>query len=242
MILSRLCRSSATGPTARRTKKMIKFRNLRADEIEVRIGQNFNNGKVSLLLYQDARCGLNILDETVGAENWSCNYSRQGDTLFCSIGIFVREHNSFVFKSDAGDESNIEKVKGESSDAFKRACVRWGIGRELYSAPKIIVESDNKYERFSVSEIGYDSKDRISTLSIVDSKGTEVYRLEDGVRQKIKDIDPVEVLTAVCSELKEEGENYKELGKFFNYYREKIANFDSVNVYVIKKLWTKWKH
>jgi hypothetical protein len=38
-----------------------------------------------------------------------------------------------VFKSDCGTESNTEKEKGESSDSFKRACVNWGIGRELYT-------------------------------------------------------------------------------------------------------------
>lgn len=219
---------------------MIKFRNLRAEEIEVRIGQVFNNGNVSLLLFQTARVGMDILDETVGPENWCCNYSRQGNSLFCSIGIYIKEHNAFVYKADAGDESNIEKVKGESSDAFKRAAVRWGIGRELYSAPRIIVPCDNKYEKFSVQEINYDAKDRICDLVITDSKGNVVFNFHYGVQVKIPDIDPVEVLTSVCTELREEGESYKELGKFYKYYEKKIINFDTVNTAVIRKLWNKW--
>ncbi len=32
-------------------------------------------------------------------------------------------------------ESNVEKDKGHVSDAFKRACVSWGIGRFLYRLP-----------------------------------------------------------------------------------------------------------
>ena len=34
---------------------------------------------------------------------------------------------------DCGTESNVEKQKGEASDAFKRAAVHFGIGRDLYN-------------------------------------------------------------------------------------------------------------
>ncbi len=40
------------------------FRDLTADEIDVRIQSVKQNGLV-LLLYKDARCDMNILDETV---------------------------------------------------------------------------------------------------------------------------------------------------------------------------------
>ena len=45
------------------------FRNLKAEEIECRISQIASNW-CSLLLYKDARCDMNILDETVGPMNW----------------------------------------------------------------------------------------------------------------------------------------------------------------------------
>ena len=45
------------------------FRLLREDEIDVRIA-TINQKGASLLLYKDARCDMNILDETVGAFNW----------------------------------------------------------------------------------------------------------------------------------------------------------------------------
>jgi hypothetical protein len=48
----------------------------------------------------------------------------------CKVGILVDGH--WVWKSDTGSESNVEKDKGHASDAFKRACVAWGIGRFLY--------------------------------------------------------------------------------------------------------------
>jgi hypothetical protein len=59
--------------------------------------------------------------------------------LFCEIGIYcsisTKEGGGidWVWKSDCGTESNVEKEKGEASDAFKRAAVMWGIGRFLYS-------------------------------------------------------------------------------------------------------------
>ena len=50
---------------------MCTFRDLRDDEVECRIGQVSKDGKgLSLLLYKDARCDMNILDETVGTLNW----------------------------------------------------------------------------------------------------------------------------------------------------------------------------
>ena len=45
--------------------KPLKFRKLLADEVECRISVVKGNG-VSLLLYKDARCDMNILDEVVG--------------------------------------------------------------------------------------------------------------------------------------------------------------------------------
>ena len=45
------------------------FRDLRADEVDVRVGATYN-GDVTLLLYKDARCDMNILDETVGSDRW----------------------------------------------------------------------------------------------------------------------------------------------------------------------------
>ena len=54
---------------------MIKFRNIEADEIDLRVGStNKDNTGFTLLLYKDARVDANILDETVGAENWQCKY------------------------------------------------------------------------------------------------------------------------------------------------------------------------
>ena len=87
--------------------------------------------KWAKLAYIDARDAMDLLDETVGPENWQCDYKQVKNVVYCGIGINTQDAG-WVWKWDAGDESNIEEEKGEASDSFKRAAVRWGIGRFLY--------------------------------------------------------------------------------------------------------------
>lgn len=112
------------------------FRLLTADEIECRISQ-CNQYGVGLLLYKDARCDQNILDETVGMMNWQRHHTR--DNANCIVSIWDSEKQQWIDKEDTGTESFTEKEKGLASDSFKRACFNWGIGRELYTAPNMFV-------------------------------------------------------------------------------------------------------
>ena len=114
----------------------MKFRKLRADEVDCRISDK----GLSLLLYKDARCDMNILDETVGPMNWQRSHSR--DNANCTVSIYDTEKQIWVSKEDTGTESYTEKEKGLASDSFKRACFNWGIGRELYTAPFIWIGAD----------------------------------------------------------------------------------------------------
>lgn len=141
---------------------MNKFRVLRADEIDCRIAQIKKDGSgLSLLLYKDARCDQNILDETVGPMNWMRHHTR--DNRNCIVSIWDAEKGIWIEKEDTGTESNTEREKGLASDSFKRACFNWGIGRELYTAPFIWITSNNCniskdlkcFDRFTVQGIGY---------------------------------------------------------------------------------------
>lgn len=140
---------------------MEKFRNLFADEIEVRIGQVYKD-KCSLLLYKNARADMDLLDNVVGADKWQRKHYEVKDNMYCSVGIKCGD--DWIWKDDCGTESNTEKEKGEASDSFKRACVNWGIGRELYTAPKMHVncQTDGKkvldLTNFKVSSISYHDK------------------------------------------------------------------------------------
>lgn len=155
----------------------IGFRDLHADEIEARVSQIVEGKGLFLLLYKNARCDMNILDEVVGPENWQREHYEVKGNLFCRVGIKT-DSGEWVWKSDCGTESNTEAKKGEASDSFKRACFNWGIGRELYTAPKIWIPSDkcnikknskNRpvcYDNFEVSEIEIKDK-RIVGLTIM---------------------------------------------------------------------------
>ena len=167
------------------------FRLLRADEIDARVGTAKDGGKgVSLLLYKDARCDQNILDETVGPMNWQRSHNR--DNANCIVSIWDEKKEQWISKEDTGTESKTEAEKGLASDSFKRACVNWGIGRELYSAPFIWISGDPaklKYEKFKVLEIGYDENREINKLAIADKSGVVVYRFGN-VTVKAQQIQP----------------------------------------------------
>ena len=199
---------------------MCKFRTLRADEIDVRVATITSKG-FSLLLYKDARCDMNILDETIGSMNWQRTHTRENAN--CIVSIWDKEKNQWISKEDTGTESNTEKEKGLASDSFKRACFNWGIGRELYTSPFIWV-SDLSYiktnpktqkqtvtERFKVSMIETSADKVITALEIQDSKGNVVFSTKKKVVKQEKaepktDVDNVEFAT------KEQIEMLKALG------------------------------
>ena len=120
--------------------KKLEFRELIASEIECRVATVNQNG-ITLLLYKNARCDMAILDETVGPEKWQREHYECKGNLFCRVGICI--DNEWIWKSDCGTESYSDKEKGEASDSFKRACVNWGIGRELYAVPFIWIPASN---------------------------------------------------------------------------------------------------
>lgn len=149
---------------------MITFRDLKADEIECRISTVKNNG-LSLLLYKDARVDQNILDETVGAENWERDHKELKGNIYCGISIWDDSKKMWVTKWDAGAESYTEKEKGEASDSFKRAGFNWGIGRELYTSPFIWIPSTkctikDSSRKDSYGKTIYTSTDKFEVIDI----------------------------------------------------------------------------
>lgn len=170
----------------------LEFRDLRADEIDCRVAQIGEEG-LSLLLYKDARCDMNILDETVGAMNWQRSHSRENAN--CIVSIWDEEKRQWVSKEDTGTESNTEAQKGLASDSFKRACFNWGIGRELYTAPFVWIPAGNytagtnkmdkptTKDRFEVAEINISDK-KIIGLSIRNRKSKQIVFTYGKISQK----------------------------------------------------------
>ena len=152
------------------------FRTLKESEIECRISEISRTGAgLSLLLYKTARTDAALLDEIVGAYNWQNKFEEIGGKMYCGIGVFMNDQ--WIWKWDCGTESNMEAEKGQASDAFKRAGFKWGLGAELYTAPRIFIPKESCtikdyngklkcFDVFSVEKIAYDDNENISGLAI----------------------------------------------------------------------------
>ncbi len=170
------------------------IRLLHADEIECRVAMVTEKG-VALLLYKDARVDQRVLDETFTMFGWKRSHRMIDGNLYCTVEVWDAEKKQWIGKQDVGKESYTEKEKGQASDSFKRACVNWGIGRELYSAPFIwipiekvnIQKNKDKYvtkERFQVTNITYNDKREIIGLQIQNQRGEIIYSYYAGKRKE----------------------------------------------------------
>lgn len=213
---------------------MKKFRNLKAEEIDVRINQIASN-YCTMLLYKNARCDMNILDETVGAENWQREHKELKENIYCGVSIWDDVKQQWITKWDCGKESFSEAEKGEASDSFKRACTNFGLGRELYSSPNIITfprkdmipkgkESEffqndkGKYTTktyFYVEYIDYDENDNIKDLIIRDNKhNIRFTKLTKETEKKLMDL--TEELKKLIEKAEDKGNfDREDLYKYF---------------------------
>jgi hypothetical protein len=158
---------------------MRNFRLLKEDEIECRIGEIAKSGKsLTLLLYKTARTDAALLDEKYTAACWQNDFKCIDGKMYGGIGVTFDSGATWVWKWDCGKESNMEAEKGEASDAFKRAGFKWGIGTELYTAPKIRIPSEKCnisefngkyrcYDTFEVEKIKYTEDGQICGLAII---------------------------------------------------------------------------
>lgn len=106
-------------------------RPFRPEQIKWRLGATSHDKTSGIgLAYIDARDVMQRLDGVAGIENWQCRYPMPG---FCEMSI--RIGGEWVVKTNAADATQVEPMKGQASDSFKRAAVLWGIGRYLYFLP-----------------------------------------------------------------------------------------------------------
>ena len=237
----------------------ITFRCLRADEVDVRPAEAKDGRKATLLLYQDARCAMNILDSTLGPTSWQREYYEAAGLLFCKIGIYDSESNQWLWKSDTGSKSNIEEDKGLASDAFKRAAVAWGIGRELYTAPRISIDLTEKdifngklCQSFHVGNMQV--KDGVITALTILDKWNNVrfsYCKDETIAsisgEGYSPMSNSEKLKKFCSSMKEtKGVDIELLKKFYFFYTSPSKNDSSKSIVDTFKtcdpqiMWGKW--
>lgn len=116
--------------------------------ISWRVGStNGDKTKGMALAYIDARDAQDRLNEVCGPFGWQCRHEVSTDKrVTCHVGIRCPDSGEWVWKSDGAGETDYEGEKGSYSDSFKRACVKWGIGRYLYDvdSPWVAVEARGK--------------------------------------------------------------------------------------------------
>lgn len=95
-----------------------------------------------VLDYIDAQAVQERLDQVCGPEGWQDEYRPTQGGFICRLSIRCGE--DWIAKEDGADVSAIEPTKGGVSDSFKRAAVKWGIGRYLYDLPSVWMPCEKK--------------------------------------------------------------------------------------------------
>lgn len=111
-------------------------------EIRWRVGQAFvkrdhnpeqgERARGRVLVYANWVPYADRLDEAVGISGWQtlCGMSADGKSFSCELKVLL--DGAWVSKSDVAGETDVEGSKGGATDAFKRACAKFGLGRGLY--------------------------------------------------------------------------------------------------------------
>lgn len=142
--------------------------------------QSFSENKpvAQCVAYIDARDVMNRLDDIVGAENWQDDYRVINNQMFAGIGIYI--NNQWVWKWDTGTESQTEKEKGIVSDSFKRAAVKWGVGRFLYDLEIKIVKTNAKKGDADVKGDTPETSFK-KFPSVIDNQGKAVFNISNHI-------------------------------------------------------------
>ena len=111
-------------------------------EIRWRVGQAFvrrdhnpeqgERARGRVLVYANWVPYADRLDEAVGINGWQtlCGMSADGKSFSVKLKLLI--DGVWISKSDVAGETDVEGSKGGATDAFKRACAKFGLGRGLY--------------------------------------------------------------------------------------------------------------
>jgi len=159
----------------------------------------------SCVAYIDARDVMDLLDNVVGPENWQNQYKIVGNDMVAGIGIKCGD--DWVWKWDTGAESNIDAEKGHMSDAFKRACVKWGVGRFLYD---LDIQHVDANEKKSGGNYPYP----------VDKNGKRVYDLTEFINNRNKPAPPPPDYAEIANKMMNDINECKALPHLANWWKK----------------------
>lgn len=101
--------------------------------------QTIKGDKAMAVAYIDARDVQDRLDTVLGTASWQDEYEVLNDgSVICRLRLKLGEE--WITKTDVGSPSEQpdggDRLKAAFSDALKRAAVKFGVGRFLYSFPR----------------------------------------------------------------------------------------------------------
>jgi len=120
--------------------------------------------------YLNARAISERLDSVVGQSNWKDDYkmwhcyseeiktrdkekeTKSVNSQLCTIYVYDDERNEWIGKTDGAENTDFESVKGGLSDSFKRAAVKWNIGRYLYGFEPVWVKAVQRGRAYVVAK------------------------------------------------------------------------------------------
>ena len=128
--------------------------------------------------YLDARAIADRLDSVVGQNNWKDSYSpwhtyvekiedkgkvttKQIQSQICILSIYDEERKEWIDKSDGAENTDVESIKGGISDAFKRAAVKWNVGRYMYKMKPVWVKAKKQGKSFVVDDSDKATKEKL---------------------------------------------------------------------------------
>jgi len=134
-----------------------------AEEIEWKV-QSYTKDKSKTIIvpYVTARCVMDRFDAQFGSMGWQTAFREINEGFICNLSVATDV--GWISKEDGANKTKIEPVKGGISDALKRAAHQFGLGRSLYSYPKVMLKGEHKY-------ISYETMQRLNKMVALINNG-----------------------------------------------------------------------
>lgn len=159
--------------------------------VDFRPGKKTRDGRAAIALaYVDPRQYMERLDQATNYL-WDVGFQPWGDRIICTVTIWAGEHAEHTLsRSSTGEAEQTVQRQGQvvvnpiagvtaEAQAFKRACMAFGLGRYLYSLPQEWADLDEGGFAFTPTAI---NKLRLSLIpsynAWAEENGRDKYNVE----------------------------------------------------------------